>query len=332
MLQNRKIIHKIVYSLVGFVGLCCAAWMTFDLKRVSNEAIDQPQIKVIQQAISPVKNSVEGAAGSIANTDSSHCSTQCSLTLSMLNEDLVLDDEAFQRLRTYAEEIAAYLRTNESQLQHYLQMALTTSDGDRRAFLTDIFQHLPYQTKTKIAENYIDSENWRVRADGVTLFADHGIAKSNLVNSRLMKLFSREENSYVKNSILSHLQHSSILQGDSEILHQLDSAIYNETNPSVRVAAFKAKNQLLKHPYQILPDALQGLRTNEPEFQFASLIAIERLLARQEKYSETDVYIDSNSIKDELQLIRNLKLYGDKKRSDRLIKQANAIYLRYFNS
>jgi len=128
------------------------------------------------------------------------------------------------------------------------------------------------------------------------------------------------------------LQLNPTLQGGSDILYQLDSVIYNETNPSVRVAALKAKIQLAEQPHHILPDALHGLRINDPELQFASLTAIDQILEHEEKYKESGVYIDSNSIKNELQIIRNSKAYDDEKDSYRLIEEANAVYLRYFEN
>jgi len=109
-----------------------------------------------------------------------------------LNEDIEFDDETFQNSEAYTEEIAVYLKDDENQRQRYLQMALTTSDGDKRAFLSNIFKHLPYQQKAKIAESYIESENWRLRADGVTLIAGHDISNSDLAISTLMNMFSTE--------------------------------------------------------------------------------------------------------------------------------------------
>lgn len=357
MLKSHKIIRNIVYSLMGGVGICCAAWLMFALKNDDSDLAKQrlSQDGQLMYLISSnddeslttsdfdqVENSlvqVKGVISRFDKTQSGQCSAQCKSTFFMLDEDSELEDDTFQKLDIYAEEIAAYLQGDESKRQHYLQMALATTDGDKRRFLTDIFMHLPHQQKIEIGKSFIDSENWRVRADGVALITDPGTSKkaehkiSNLnVVKSLMSIFSNEDNSYVKGRILSYLKQSSTLQGDAEILHQLDSAIYNEVDPSVRVAALKAKMQLSEQPYHILPDALQALRTNEPELQLAGLIAIEQVLQHEKTYIENGVYIDRSSIKGEFQMIRHLAVYdADKKRFDHLIREANAVYLRYFN-
>jgi hypothetical protein len=248
----------------------------------------------------------------------------------MLDDDVELDDEAFHKLAAYVKEIATYLQSDESKRKHYTQMALTTTDGDKRSFLNDVFKHLPYLQKVEIGSSFIGSEKWRVRADGVALIVGHDISNLNVANS-LMEIYSDEENAYVKGSILRYLKQSSALQGDTEILQQLDSVIYNGTDSSVRVAALKAKMQLSEQPYQILPDAVHALRTSEPEIQLAGLVAIDQVLVHEQEYIEQGVYIGRDSIKNEIQNIRNLAVYdGDLRRFDRLVEEANLIYLRYF--
>lgn len=338
MLKNRNTKKSVFYGLAGLVGLCCVPLLMFTLNDDGIVPTKQFQEHRVVPTISlndhQTKNSLEQikeVASGIDNADLGQCSARCSSTLSMLDGDLELDDETFGRLEAHVKEIAAFLQNDESQRQHYLEMALTTTDDDKRAFLTDIFYHLPYQQKVELGENFIGSDNWRVRADGVTLIADHDTPNLD-VATVLMGIFSSEQHSYVKSSILSYLKQSSALKGDTEILHQLDSAIYNETDPSVRVEALKAKMQLSEQPYHILPDALQALRTSESDLQLAGLFAIEKVLEHEKKYIESGVYIDRNSIENEFQIIRNLAVYGDdKKRLDRLIREANMIYMRYFN-
>jgi len=344
MPHKRKTIQNTVYSLAGLLGLLCIVWLVFSFKNANNDhktqvthatpAISsnndkQPVKPILDQAKSSVEKTKEVAI-SATDTELGQCSARCTSTLSMLDENLELDDRTFEKLQIYAKEIAAYLQNNDSQRQYYLEMALTTDDGDKRAFLTDVFTHLPYRQKLELGENFIGSENWRVRADGVTLVADHDTSELEAANT-LMNIFSSEENAFIKDRILGYLKQSSTLQGDAEILHQLDSAIYNEIDPAVRVSAFKAKMQLSEQPYHMLPDALQALRTSEPTLQFASIVAIERILKHEEEYAERGVYIDTNSIRNEFEIIRTLSVYDDdKERFDRLIQEANSIYSRYF--
>ena len=343
MLSNRKIKNAIVYCVAGLLGLCCVAWLLTTLKNVPSDPIDQFQVQgeppVPDNLSSDDKPSLNrrlsiqrgGVISANDGADSGQCSVRCNSALSMLDENVELDDETFHKLEAYVKEIAAYLQSNERKRQHYLEMALITTDSDKRAFLTDIFRHLPYQQKVEISASFIGSERWRLRADGVTLIAEHDGPNLD-VGRALMAIFLSEENSYIKGRILRYVKQDLTLQGDTELLLQLDSAIYNDADSSVRVAALNAKMQLSEQPYHILPDALQALRTSEPELQFAGMIAIEQVLEHEKKYIESGAYIDRNSIKEELQMIRNLVVYDDdKKRSGHLIGEANLIYMRYFN-
>ena len=330
------------YYLIGILGLASAVLLVY----FYNENPDAVSIHQSQQPIVQLKsasaprypelmpsvteNQLKKLVAQNGNTQLADCNSTCSSTLSMLDSNTVIDDEAFHRLGAYVDEIASYLQHDQAKRQHYLQMALTTTNADKRSFLTDVFMYLPDEQRALLGKQFISSENWQVRADGVTLIADHGI--SNLVEARtLMNTFSNEENPYIKSTILTYLEQSSSLQGDAEILHQLDSAIYNETDPAVRVAALKAKMQLSEQTYHILPDALQALRANEPELQLAGLVAIEQVLQKEQEYIERGHHLDVNSIKNEFNLIRELDAYGDnKKHFERLIEEANMIYLRYF--
>ena len=348
MLKNVNAKTVSIYCLVGSLGLCCALWLVFAFNGVGSVPFEQshehrhdpvyaPPPNDDKSPIEPsltqsrmVSGQADGFASDGASTGYAECSLRCESSLSMLEEGLELDDETFQGLEVHIKEIANYLQHDESQRQHYLQMALTTIDGDKRAFLTAIFSHLPYQQKVELAENFVVSDDWRVRADGVTLIADNEIPNASAADA-LLDVFSNEQHSYVKSSVLNYLEKSSALKGDTETLSRLDAAIYNETDPSVRVAALKAKMQLSDQLHHIVPDALQALRTDQPEFQLAGLIALERVLQHDKAASENGVYIDTSSIQNEFQIIKGLAHYGnDKKRFDRLTKQANVIYSRYF--
>ena len=346
MLNKPKTTSNFYFGLVGLIGLFCMVWLMVYLNSSGNEPINQLQI--IQNESTPntllnldeqaaqydadrTENSTEvtGSTASInANSESVECSGQCGSTLAMLEEGTELDDEAFIKFGSRTKEIAAYLQNHESERRHYLQMAMTTADDDKRAFLTDVFSLLPDQQKIEIGESFVSSDNWRLRADGVLLIAGSELLDSDVVN-RLTSIYSSEQSSYVKSNILKLLQQSSTLQGDTEIMYQLDSDIYTEENPNIRVAALKAKMRLSNHPYQVLPDVLQALRTSEPDLQYAGLIAINQILDQEQEYNENGVYVDRASIKSDVMYIRNMTAYDDK-RLERVISEANAIYLRYF--
>ena len=348
MLKNVNAKTVSIYCLVGSLGLCCALWLVFAFNGVGSVPFEQSQehrhdpvyATSPNEDKSPIEPSLtrsrmvsgqaDGFASDGASTGYAECSLRCESSLSMLEEGLELGEETFQSLEVHIKEIANYLQHDESQRQHYLKMSLTTTDGDKRAFLTAIFSHLPYEQKVELAENFVVSDDWRVRADGVILIADNEIPNASAADA-LLDVFSNEQHSYVKSSVLNYLEKSSALKGDTETLSRLDAAIYNETDPSVRVAALKAKMQLSEQTYHILPDALQALRANEPELQLAGLVAIEQVLQKEQEYIERGHHLDVNSIKNEFNLISELDVYGDnKKHFERLIEEANMIYLRYF--
>ncbi len=346
MFKNHNAKKVFVYGLAGLLGLVCVLWLALEdvgsaaieeprnhrddplqAISVSGEVLTKPGVGLSKQLLDQAPQLVNHSV----NVGSRQCSVGCESTFSMLDEHLELDDETYQRLEAHIQEIAAHLQHDDALRQHYIQMALTTLDGDKRAFLSAIFNHLPFRQKIEIGGDFIGSDNWRVRADGVTLIADQADPNFGLANT-LMDVFTNEQNSYVKHNILNHLKQNSVLKGDAKILNQLDSAIYNQADTSVRVAALRAKMQLSERVHHILPDALQALRTNDPEFQLAGLIAIEQILEYNKKFGEHDAYIDKNSIKYEFQIIGDLTHHnGDKKRFDRLIREANRIYSRYFD-
>ena len=339
---------KFFYGLVGLVGLFYLVWLMSYFKNADNESVNN-QFQITQNESAPdilLNNDIQTAQHGIdtttnlvtakesetsinENSESVECSGQCGSTLAMLEEGTELDDEAFIKFGSRTKEIAAYLQNHQSERQHYLQMAMTTADGDKRAFLTDVFSLLPSQQKTEIGESFVSSDNWRLRADGVSLIAGSELLDLEVVN-RLMSIYSSEQNSYVKSNILKLLQQNSTLQGDTEVMYQLDSDIYNEENPNIRVAALKAKMRLSNHPSYVLPDALQALRASEPDLQYAGLIAVGQILDQEQKYIDNGVYVDRATIKNDVMYIRNMTVYDDK-RLERVISEANAIYLRYFD-
>ncbi len=256
------------------------------------------------------------------------CSFLCQKSISALEGGELLSDSMLYKLGAHSEELAVYLQHNKDRRHDILELALTTESADTRAFLTDIFMHLPHHQKAELGENYIASQDWQIRADGVKLIADdisvQGVAK------KLMIIFAGEENSYVKRRILAGIKQNLGLRGDPEILHGLDSALYYDPAVSVRTAALKAKMQLSEYPHLILPDALQALRTSEPDFQLAGIMAIEYVLQSEKEHGENGTYIDYRSIERELEILSHLADYPRDERFKRLVKEANLVRRKYF--
>ena len=340
MLKNHK--RNILYCLASLLSLCCLLWLILALKNTGDVPVNQFQgqggtkLAVASSIETPPKEPVEPVtevASTVDTNDSEPCISRCRSTLSILDGDLTIDDETLPGLRSSAKQIAAYLQSDESQRQSYLEMALTTTDDNKRSLITDIFLHLPYQQKAELGASFIGSENWRIRVDGVALITDHDTPNAEVVTA-LLDLFANEQNAYVKGQVLNYLKHSPTLKGDVGMLQQLDAAIHNESSSYVRVSALKAKMKLSEQPYHILPDALQAINSRDPVFQLAGLNAINQVLKQKETYVESGVYIDMSTIKNNIEGIINSTAYknDDSKDIDRLVKKADGIYLRHFDN
>ena len=280
-------------------------------------------------ASADIKQSADQALNVENAVEQKNCSSQCRTTLALLDTNQSIDDDTFRKLTNSTTAIATYLQGNDQQRQHYLEMALTTTDEDKRSFITKIFKHLPSEQRKLLAKDFIDSDHWRTRAAGVELIT---VDSEDLNNTELTNILSNETNSYVQSTILRHLKNNEALKGDLTTLNQLDLIINNASNhPSARVSALKTKLALSEQPYLIVPDAVQALYTNEPSLQSTGLIMIDQLLRQEEELNKNGVYLDKKSIKDVLQNIRNTNLEGiENKRLEQIIKESNAVYQRYF--
>ena len=149
--------------------------------------------------------------------DQEKCSSQCQLTLSIISGDVEISDETFRELNASAQAIALYLQNNESRRQHYLQIAMTTPDDDKRNFLTNVFKYLPAQQKQALGDRFVTFNNWHARAIGVVLITDDG-ASDTSITTKPRAILSNELNPYVKNTVLSHLKQNAALRGDLDVL------------------------------------------------------------------------------------------------------------------
>ena len=337
MLKKINANTKTVYCLITVVGVFFVVFLAFFFKDAGTLPSTPIQSHTPPAIASNDRNQSNNVIERIisvpsdtGNTAPETCSIRCQSTLAMLDQDLNLDDDAFGELSANANELAVYLRNNEPKRKHYLQVAMTTADDDKRRFLTDIFKLLPQSQKTELGENLITAEGWRARADGLELIVADGITGLTMAN-KLISFISNEESSYVKNSILAHLKQSDILKGDTEFLYQLDSVINNDSDASTRVAALKTKMQLSVQAFYILPDAIQALHANEPELQAAGLTIISQILTNEDEHAKNGAYIDKQSIKNDIQNIRNLSAHeGNKEQLAFLIRKADDVYLRHF--
>ena len=339
MLKTRNSKKNIFFFLTALVGLGLTFWLILSLIDVgsvpenqfdnkSHLQNDLPlNVEEVDNELEPVKDVLK----EVASADSGPCSEQCLEALAKLEEGVELNDDEYRQLQVYVKEIASYLQNNDGERQYYLLMALTTSDGNKIGFLKKIFQRLPEEQKLEIADNFLSSENKKLRVNGVELIVGHKVSDLDTAN-KLMDIFLTEDNSQVKSTILRHVRNASNLRGEVGLLDKLDSGINNEADVAVKIDLFKAKMQLSEQSIDIIPSALEALRSREPEFQMAGVIAIDQLLGDDSNYLESGVNIIT--IKSELQTIRSLTPSDgvNKKRIDRLQREANSVYSRYFDN
>ena len=339
MLKTHNSKKNIFYFLAALIGLGLTFWFILSLidigsvpeNQFGNKSYLQNDLPLHVEEIENELEPVKDAPKEIASADSGPCSEQCIEALAKLEEGVELDDDEYRQLQAYVKEIVSYLQNNEGERQHYLLMALTTSDGNKIGFLKKIFQRLPEEQKLEIADNFLSSENKKLRVNGVELIVGHKVSDLSTAN-KLMDIFLTEDNPHVKSTILRHVRNASSLRGEVSLLDKLDSGINNEADVAVKIDLLKAKMQLSEQPANIIPSALEALRSREPEFQRAGVIAIDQVLADDSNYLESG--IDINTIKSELQTIRSLTPSDgvNKKRINRLQREANSVYSRYFDN
>ena len=341
MLKTRNSKKNIIYFLAALIGLGLIFWLIFSImvdgsvpeNQFDNKSYIQnvptSNVEEIEDELEPVKDVPE----EVVSADNDECSAKCLEALAKLEEGIELDDDEYRQLQVYIKEIVAYLQNNEGERQYYLLMALTTSDGNKIGFLKKIFQRLPEEQKLEIADAFISSENKKLRVNGVELIVGHKVSDLGTAN-KLIDIFLIEDDPHVKSTVLQHVKNANSLRGDVGLLDKLDSAINNETDVSVKVDLLKAKMQLSEQPYHIIPSALEALRSREPEFQMAGIIAIDQVLGHEDNFVENGADIDINSIKNEIQTLRNLTPDDGvkKKRFDRLMREVNDVYSRHFDN
>ena len=339
MLKTRNSKKNIFYLLAALIGLGLTFWLMLSLIDVGSvpenqfdnkshlQNVSTSNVEEVENKLEPVKD----VPKEVASADNGTCSEQCLEALAKLEEGVELDDDEYRKLQVYVKDIVSYLQNNDGERQYYVLMALTTSDGNKVGFLKKIFQRLPEEQKLEIADNFLSSENKKMRVNGVELIVGHKVSDLGTAN-KLMDIFLTEDNPHVKSTILRHVRSANSLRGEVALLDKLDSGINNEADVAVKIDLFKAKMQLSKQPTDIIPSALDALRSREPEFQMAGVIAIDQVLGGDSNYLESGVNI--NTIKSELQTIRSLTPPdGDnKKRIDRLQREADSVYSRHFDN
>lgn len=340
MLKTRNSKKYFFYFLAALIGLGLTFWLIFSTMGVGSvpenqfdnkshrQNVPTSNVEEADNKLEPVKDIPE----EVVSAENDQCTEQCLEALAKLEEGIELDDDEYRQLEVYLKEIVSYLQNNEGERRYYLQMALTTSDGNKTGFLKKIFQRLPEEQKLEIADDFISSENKKLRVNGVELIVGHKVSDLGTAN-KLMEIFVTEDNPHVKSTILRHVKQANSLRGDLGVLDKLDSAINNEADVSVKVDLLKAKMQLSEQPYHIIPSALEALRSREPEFQMAGIIAIDQVLGHESNFVENGADIDMNSIRNEIQALRNLTPPDgvNKKRFDRLMREVNDVYSRYFD-
>jgi len=332
MLKTGNPKKYLFYFLAALIGLGLTLGLLFFLmdagsvpeNQFDNKSHLQKDLPVdVEEVENEVENELEpiiDAPKEVASADSRSCSEPCLEALAKLEEGIELSDDEYRQLQVHVKEIVSYLQNNDGERQYYSLMALTTSDRNKIGFLKKIFQRLPEVQKLEIADNFLSSDNKK-----------HKVSDLSTAN-KLMDIFLTENNPHVKSTILRYVRSASNLRGEDGLLGKLDFGINNEADVAVKIDLFKAKMQLSEQPTDIIPSALEALRSREPEFQRAGVIAIDQVLSDNRHYLESG--LDIHTIRSELQTIRSSTPSDgvNKKKIDRLQREANSVYSRYFDN
>lgn len=97
----------------------------------------------------------------------------------------------------------------------------------------------------------------------------------------LVEFIAVEQDPYVRSSVMTSLNMPNVFAGDQTIIELLSETMVTDTNPTVRGEALLANANLTEQPGLVFIDALNAIRSGEPEHQRFATLALEELIHRQ---------------------------------------------------
>ncbi len=263
---------------------------------------------------------------SLANS----CNENCLTTRELLFANAIIDDENYSKLSGLAQGLAAYLEENHIARIDMLDLAKTTQDGNKRAFLIDTFILLPVEQRKELGQALTTSSDWQIRANGITLLSSHEIMTPDGAKT-LMTSYANEPNTHVKSEMLKALNKPDTLRGDQTTLDYLSQVMFSETNPKVKSEAMLTKLALQEDPLTAMPDTLMALTSGQPEFQHSAFIALERIYEANDLVDGGLDRIDHEAIKRALEDLMEAEVTPENTlQMGRLLNAADMFYERHY--
>jgi len=282
--------------------------------------------------VNPVEIALNGETSPDVNKRQSEteCLGRCYEMSQLFADSLKIDDERFETLLGQMTEFAAYLETNEAARMEMLDLALTTPDGNKRALLMDAFSLLPVTQRDILGAALIESNQWRVRTDGVNLSTIGQDITADKAN-QLIDTLGNDDHPHVKTTILGILKNSDSLKGDQKMLDNLSIMLGTETYANVRSEVLLTKLALENDPINVMPDTLLALGSNDPEYQYTAIIALDRIYESNQMVNGTLDPIDHRTVERQLEELLDIEITAENKAyMTRLLHEADAFYERHF--
>jgi len=299
---------------------------------VQNAQIKPPKLTSVKGG-APSSSLIETEASKTHETASSGpvaCEAECEATLTRLYAESEIDDESYEALSVKIARLAAFLEGDAAGRQKMLELALTTEDQNKRALVVDAFNLLSLKQREELGAEFLKSDNWRIRTDGINLSIEAESLTSDKASS-LLKLLTEEPHSHVRATILGTLKRADGLKGDVATLNGLSSILTSDANSNVKSEALLTKLELHENPLDVMPESLTALTSQEPELQLSAIIAFGKIYDNQADDNNAFAQVDHEFIKRSIDDLYKIEITDENKAAmTRLLQEADLFYYRHF--
>ncbi len=324
------------YILAGSIGMGYAVFSQ------SAKDINLGKSEIAQKASHSSLLDVGGAANSlakpltkasseiqdVARDDANICKDGCEVIQTILQTTLDLDDVRYETLLGSLDPFTKFLRDNPKGQRDFIDIAMSTSDGNKRDLIIDAFTQLPKAQAEVFAFELLNADGWQLRSKAPQLLEHHdGLSEEKI--EAYFEALGQEANPYVKKRLLQTLTSNAALAQSENLIPSLNAIIQYTTNESTRSSALSVKMDLNPDVSSRASDAMHALRSGQAEFQLTGLLAFETLLEN----ADTRQTIDKRALQNQLNYLRESTRFSkDDQTSLRLLNEADTMYERHFET
>ncbi len=259
------------------------------------------------------------------------CNKTCKTIRDQLLSSDSLHDENYETLLAHTQRFTEYLVGNFERQNEFINLAISTSDANKRDLIIEAFKGLPKNQSMGFAFQLLENENWEIRVKSTELLEGNNELSDRDVQSYYDSL-SREQNSYVKQRMVQALVYSDNLLENENLVSTLDSMIQHASDASVRSTALRTKVQVSNDTQSLLRDAVYALNSGQQSFQITGLSVYENLLKQAKENEKIKHIINQNGIIKELEnVIESARFASDESLSLDLFQEFEYVYERHFS-